>query len=386
MSKKYISHKVTGLKPSGIRKFFDILATMPDVISLGIGEPDFVTPQPIVQAGIDSLRAGQTQYTSNSGTLELRQALSAHLSKLYQINYDPAKEILVSVGVSEALYLAMTALINPGDEVIVPTPCFVSYQAEVTLAGGVVVEIPCKIEDDFQPDPKAIEAAVTSRTKAILIGYPNNPTGAVASRDVLIEIGRIAEKHDLIVISDEIYDQLVYGVSHVCFAALPEMRERTILLGGFSKDYAMTGWRVGFAAAPEELLQAMLRVHQYTIMCAPTMSQAAALTALQEGEEHVEAMRSEYDRRRRLIVDAFNEFGLTTFEPLGAFYAFPRISGTGLDDETFAQKLLESEQVAVVPGSAFGPGGEGFVRCSYATAYEDIEQALERIARFIGNI
>lgn len=386
MSSKHISQKVAGLKPSGIRKFFDILATMPDVVSLGIGEPDFVTPRPILQAGVDSLLGGQTQYTSNSGTIELREALSEHLKRLYQVEFDPATEIMISVGVSEALYLAMTALVDSGDEVIIPTPCFVSYQAEVILAGGVPVEIPCSIETDFQPDIQAIEAAVTKRTKAILVGYPNNPTGAVASRETLMEIGKIAEKHDLVVISDEIYDQLVYGVPHVCFASLPGMRERTIMLSGFSKDYAMTGWRVGFAAGPREIIQAMVRIHQYSIMCAPTMSQAAALEAIKNGAEHVEIMRSEYDRRRRLIVDAMNEFGLTTFEPRGAFYAFPRISSTGLDDETFAQQLLEREQVAVVPGSAFGPGGEGFVRCSYATAYEQIEEALIRIGRFIGNI
>jgi aminotransferase len=386
MSKRFISQKVAGLQPSGIRKFFDIIATMPDVISLGIGEPDFVTPRPILQAGVDSLQAGQTQYTSNSGTIELREALAEHITRLYQVNYDPAKEILISVGVSEAMYLAMTAVIEPGDEVIIPTPCFVSYQAEVILAGGIPIEIPSSIEADFQPDIEAVESAVSSRTKAILIGFPNNPTGAVASRETLLEIARIAEKHDLVVISDEIYDQLVYGVPHVCFASLPGMRERTIMLSGFSKDYAMTGWRVGFAAAPQDLLQAMLRVHQYTIMCASTMGQAAALEAIKNGEEHVESMRAEYDRRRRLIVDAMNEFGLTTFEPRGAFYAFPRIARTGLDDETFAKRLLEEEQVAVVPGSAFGPGGEGFVRCSYATAYEKIEQALERIGRFIGKL
>jgi len=386
MSSKHISQKVAGLKPSGIRKFFDILATMPDVVSLGIGEPDFVTPRPILQAGVDSLLGGQTQYTSNAGTIELREALSEHLKRLYQVEFDPATEIMISVGVSEALYLAMTALVDSGDEVIIPTPCFVSYQAEVILAGGVPVEIPCSIDTDFQPDIQAIEGAVTKRTKAILVGYPNNPTGAVASRETLMEIGKIAEKHDLIVISDEIYDQLVYGVPHVCFASLPGMRERTIMLSGFSKDYAMTGWRVGFAAGPRELLRAMVRIHQYSIMCAPTMSQAAALEAIKNGAEHVEIMRSEYDRRRRLIVDAMNEFGLTTFEPRGAFYAFPRISSTGLDDETFAQQLLERGQVAVVPGSAFGPGGEGFIRCSYATAYEQIEEALIRIGRFIGNI
>jgi aminotransferase len=291
---------------------------------------------------------------------------------------------MVTVGVSEALYLALTALLNPGDEVIVPTPCFVSYQAEVILAGGVPVEIPSRFEDDFQPNLEAIAAAITPRTKAILIGYPNNPTGAVASRETLIKVGALAEEHDLVVISDEIYDQLVYGVEHVCFSNLPGMRSRTVLLGGFSKDYAMTGWRVGYAAAPEAILQGMLRIHQYTVMCASTTSQVAALAALKVGEEYVEEMRTEYDRRRRLIVDAFNEFGLPTFEPRGAFYAFPDISSTGMDDDTFATELLKSQQVAVVPGSAFGPGGEGFVRCSYATAYEKIEQAMERVAKFIG--
>jgi aminotransferase len=253
----------------------------------------------------------------------------------------------------------------------------------VILAGGAPVEVPSQFEDNFQPDVNAIAAAVTDKTKAILVGYPNNPTGAVASRETMIAIGKIAEEHDLVVISDEIYDQLVYGVEHVCFPALPGMRERTILLGGFSKDYAMTGWRVGYAAAPGEILQGLLRIHQYTLMCAPTVSQMAALKAMQAGAPYVAEMRAEYDRRRRLIVDGFNEFGLSTFEPRGAFYAFPQISSLGVDDDTFATELLHSQQVAVVPGSAFGPGGEGFVRCSYATAYEQIEQALERIAKFI---
>jgi aminotransferase len=384
MTSKYIATRVADLKPSGIRKFFDIAASMPDVISLGIGEPDFVTPQPILEAGIASLQGGQTAYTSNAGVLELRQAIASHLDTMYGVKYDPVREIMVSVGVSEALYLALTAILNPGEEVIVPTPCFVSYQAEVVLAGGVAVEIPSRFEDDFQPDVAAIAAALTPRTKAILIGYPNNPTGAVASRETLMEIGRIAEQHNLVVISDEIYDQLVYGVPHICFSALPGMRERTILLGGFSKDYAMTGWRVGYAAAPGELLQALLRIHQYTVMCAPTTSQMAALKALQVGAPFVAEMQAEYDRRRRLVVDAFNEFGLPTFEPRGAFYAFPDIRVTGMDDDTFATELLHSEQVAVVPGSAFGPGGEGFVRCSYATSYTKLEQALERIARFVG--
>jgi aminotransferase len=383
MTKSYLSQRVAGLKPSGIRKFFDILASMQDVVSLGIGEPDFITPQPILQAGIQSLQQGNTRYTSNAGMLELRQALAAHLERLYGVSYDPASELVMTVGVSEALYLALTAILDPGDEVIIPTPCFVAYQAEVSLAGGVPVEVASSLAENFQPDPARLEAAVTPRTKAILLGYPNNPTGAVISRQRMIAIGEIAEKHDLLLISDEIYDQLVYGVAHVCTSALPGLRQRTLLLGGFSKDYAMTGWRIGYAAAPADLLQGMLRVHQYTIMCAPTPSQAAALTALQNGQEHAQAMRDEYNQRRQLIVNGLNRLDLPTFEPKGAFYAFPNVTATGMDDETFAQKLLEEERVAVIPGSAFGPGGEGFVRCSYATAYEKIEQALERIDRFI---
>jgi aminotransferase len=291
--------------------------------------------------------------------------------------------MVITVGVSEALYMAMTALLDPGDEVLIPTPCFVAYQAEVLLAGGVPVEIPSRVEEQFQLRPEMLAAAITPRTKAVLIGYPNNPTGAVASRQVLSEVARIAEKHDLVVISDEIYDQLVYGRPHVCFSSLPGVKERTVLLGGFSKDYAMTGWRIGYAAGPAELIKGLTRVHQYTIMSAPTMAQVAALTALQQGAEHVARMRSEYDRRRRLIVSGLNAIGLPTFEPGGAFYAFPNITPTGLDDDTFSHRLLQEEKVAVVPGTAFGAGGAGFVRCSYATAYEKIEQALERIDRFV---
>lgn len=383
MSKKYLAKHVANLQPSGIRKFFDIVATMDDVISLGIGEPDFDTPQSILQAGIDGLKSGATHYTSNAGIFELREAVAEHLNKLYKISYDPATEIVATVGVSEALYLAMTAIIEQGDEIIIPTPCFVSYQAEVILAGGVPVEVPSKMGDNFQPDPAAIAAAVTPRTKAIFIGYPNNPTGAVASREVLLEISKIAEEHDLVVISDEIYDQLVYGVEHICFAALPGMKERTITLGGFSKSYAMTGWRIGYAAAPAEIMVGLMRIHQYTIMSAPTVSQLAALEALRNGSEYVDEMRSRYNRRRMLIVQGLNQIGLETFEPLGAFYAFPKITSTGMDDETFAQKLLDEEKVAVVPGSAFGAGGEGFVRCSYATSHGEIEEALEHIDRFV---
>jgi aminotransferase len=383
MNDRYLARHVAGLKPSGIRKFFDIVATMKDVISLGIGEPDFVTPQPIIEAGIQALHAGETHYTSNAGLIELRQAITDYIRKTYGVEYDPRTEAIITVGVSEALYLAMTALLNPGDEVIIPTPCFVSYQAEAILAGGVPVEVATFVEDGFQVQPERLEAAITSRTKAILLGYPNNPTGAVYTRQVLLEIARIAEKYDLIVISDELYDQLVYGVKHVCFPSLPGMRNRTVLLGGFSKNYAMTGWRAGFACGPLDIIKGLVRIHQYTIMSAPTMSQVAALEAIQHGHEFVVQMRQEYDRRRKLIVAGLNQLGLPTFEPHGAFYAFPNVAITGMEDETFAQKLLEEQRVAVVPGNSFGAGGEGFVRCSYATAYEKIEEALSRMQDFM---
>jgi aminotransferase len=380
---QFVSERVQGIPPSGIRRFFDIAATMDDVISLGIGEPDFVTPGPLLKAGIRSLDEGETHYTSNSGIYELRAALGAHLERLYGVRYDPADEILITVGVSEALYLAVNAVINPGDEIIIPEPCFVSYVPEVVLAGGVPVTVPTAVENDFQVTGDAVERAITGRTKAILLSYPNNPTGAVLSRGRVEEVAAAAKKHDLLVISDEIYDQLVYGVEHVCVASLPGMKERTVTLGGFSKNYAMTGWRVGYAAAPPDVLAAMRKIHQYTIMSAPTMAQIAALTALEEGEPFVAEMRSAYDHRRRLIVDGLNALALPTFEPRGAFYAFPNVEASGMDDETFAETLLAEEKVAVVPGSAFGLSGANFVRCSYATATEQIEQALEHIARFM---
>jgi aminotransferase len=379
----FVSRRVAAVPPSGIRRFFDIAATMDDVISLGIGEPDFVTPAPILQAGLHSIEAGETHYTSNSGTIELRSAIAEQLKQLYGVEYDARAEILISVGVSEALYLALTAVLDPGDEVIVPTPCFVAYQPEVVFAGGVPVPLETQVEDAFQVRAEAVERLITPRTKALLIGYPNNPTGAVMTRDNLLALSRVSEKHDLLVISDEIYDRLVYGDHrHVCFASLPGMFGRTITLGGFSKDYAMTGWRIGYAAAPAAILAELRKVHQYTIMSAPTMAQAAALAALEQGEEHLLAMVAEYDRRRRLIVDGLNELGLPTFEPLGAFYAFPSITASGLSDEAFAETLLQEERVAVIPGNAFGADG-GFVRCSYATAYEKIETALERLRRFM---
>jgi aminotransferase len=381
--RNFISRRVQSVPPSGIRRFFDIAATMKDVISLGIGEPDFVTPEPILKAGIESLRQGETHYTSNSGILELRQAVARNLKRLYDIDYDPEHEILITVGVSEALYLALTALLDPGDEVVVPQPCYVAYTAEVTFASGVPVTIDTRVEDGFQVTAEEIERKITSQTKALLIGYPNNPTGAVMSRENLIQIGQLAEKHNLVVIADEIYDRLVYDGRHVCFAALPGMRERTILLGGFSKDYAMTGWRLGYAAAPAELLNAMRKVHQYTIMSAPTMAQVAGVEALNSGEPFVQSMLAEYDRRRRLIVGGLNSLGLDCFEPKGAFYAFPSVAKSGMEDETFTEALLQEEQVAVVPGSAFGESGRGFVRLCYATAYEKIEEALNRMERFM---
>jgi len=379
-----LSKRVAGLKPSGIRKFFDIAATMKDVISLGIGEPDFTTPKPILDAGIQSLQNGETHYTSNWGKMELRQAIADNLQHLYKVKYDPTNEIIATVGVSEALYLTFTAILDPGDEVIIPTPCFVSYQAEVIMTGGVPIEIPSRVENDFMVDPADIRKAITPRTKCIFIGYPSNPTGAVATREVMLEIARIAEEYDLLVVSDEIYDRLVYDFEHVCFPALEEsLKRRTILLGGFSKDYAMTGWRIGYACGPADIIQGLVRIHQYTIMSAPTTAQDAALEALKSGEPYVQEMVTEYDRRRRLLVAGLNRLGLRTFEPRGAFYAFPNIQASGMNDEDFAEKLLREEHVAVVPGNAFGPGGDGFVRACYATEYSKIEEALHRMERFM---
>ncbi len=382
--RNFISERVNAIPPSGIRKFFDIAATMEDVISLGIGEPDFVTPTAILEAGRASLARGETGYTSNSGTLELRQAISQNLATTYDVHYDPATEVIVTVGGSEALYLAVTAVLNPGDEVIIPEPCFVSYAPEVALAGGVPVPVPTYVGDDFQVTAETIEQAITAKTKGLLIGYPNNPTGAVMSREMMGNITVVAEQHDLVVISDEIYDRLVYGVEHVCVPSLPDMRERTILLGGFSKDFAMTGWRLGYACASPDLLGAMRKVHQYTIMSAPTTAQAAGVVALSSaGISASEEMRQEYDRRRRLVVDGFNALGMDCFEPRGAFYAFPSVAKTGMTSDEFAMKLLDEEEVAMVPGDAFGASGAGFMRVSYASSYEKLEEALHRVERFM---
>ncbi len=377
------SERVRSVPPSGIRRFFDIAATMKDVISLGIGEPDFITPKKISRAGIESIERGETHYTSNSGTVELRRALSDHLAKRYNVHYDPETEILITVGVSEALHCAMLATIDPGDEVIVPEPSFVAYKPSVIFAGGIPVVVETHVENDFQVTAEEIERAITPRTKGLLIGYPNNPTGAVMTRERLLEVARLAEKHNLLVFSDEIYDRLVYGIDHTCFASLPNMRERTVLLGGFSKDYAMTGWRVGYGCANAEINEAIRKVHQYIIMSAPTMGQVAALEGLLHAEEDVKGMVREYDQRRQVIVSGFRSIGLPTFEPRGAFYAFPDVRGTGLTSEQFAEKLLADEHVAVVPGDAFGACGAGFVRACYATSMANIEEALTRIERFV---
>lgn len=359
---------------------------MEHVISLGIGEPDFVTPDAIREAGIRSIRDGYTAYTSNSGMQELRGLLAAHLHRLYGVGYDPGDELLITVGVSEAMQNAMLALIDPGDEVIIPEPCFVAYGPSVVFAGGTVVSVPTRVEDAFQVTGAAIAAAITPRTKAILIGYPNNPTGAVMSRQRLMEVADVTRRHDLLVVSDEIYDRLVYGVEHTCVASLPGMRERTVLLGGFSKAYAMTGWRLGYLAATSEIALAVRKIHQYAIMSAPTMSQHAAIEAIRSGEEEVQRMCTEYDRRRRFLVRGFNDIGLPTFEPQGAFYAFPRVDHLGLTSNEFAEGLLEAEHVAVIPGDAFGPSGAGFVRACYATSMDNLEAALERIERYINTV
>jgi aminotransferase len=384
LADRALSQRVRAVPPSGIRRFFDILATMTDVISLGVGEPDFDTPRPIVEAGVESLREGRTHYTSNYGTVELRRALAAHLERRYGVAYDPMRELLITVGASEAVDLALRATCDPGDEVILHEPSYVAYVPAIVFAGGTAVQVPTRFEDDFALDPAAVEAAITPRTKALFLGYPCNPTGAVLPPEVQDELAAIAERHDLLVYSDEIYDRLAYGTyRHRAFSSLPGARERTVLVGGFSKAYAMTGWRVGWLAAPAGILEGIVKVHQYGIMSAPTVAQDAALVALLEGEPEVERMRAEYDRRRRMFVDGLNAIGLDTFEPRGAFYAFPRITSTGLDSETFAQLLLEEEHVAVVPGGAFGPSGEGHVRACYATSYEQLQEALVRIGRFV---
>ncbi|WP_456426084.1 pyridoxal phosphate-dependent aminotransferase [Rhodocaloribacter sp.] len=381
-----LSERVRTVPPSGIRRFFDIAATMEGVISLGIGEPDFVSPKPIIDAGIAALHQGKTGYTSNAGILELREAIAEEVERLYGVTYDSASEILATVGVSEALQLAMLALLDPGDEILIPEPCFVSYGPTAIFAGGKVVYVPTYAENDFQVTAEDIASRITPKTKVVFLSYPNNPTGAVLRREVLEAIAEVVVEHDLLVLSDEIYDRLVYGEAyehgHTCLPSIEALRDRTVLLGGFSKGYAMTGWRIGYACAPEPIYRAMYKLHQYIIMSAPTMAQYGALAGIRECQTDVERMRRAYDERRRIIVDGMRAAGLPTFEPEGAFYCFPDIRSTGLTSEEFAQKLLEEERVAVVPGDAFGPSGAGYVRCSYATALDKVEEAVARITRF----
>ena len=381
-----LSRIARDLPPSGIRKFFDIAAQMQDVISLSVGEPDFLTPWGIREAAIYSLERGQTTYTSNFGILELRRLIAKHLEALYGVHYRSEDEILVTVGASEGMDLVMRAILDPGDEVLVPEPCYVSYKPCVSLAGGVPVGIETTMADEFRVSAAQLEAVRTPRTRAVVLGFPSNPTGSVMPREALQEIVDWAVRHDIYLISDEIYDRLTYDGAHTCVAALPGAWERTILLNGFSKAYAMTGWRVGYLCAPAPLLNAMYKIHSYTIMCVPTPSQKAAIEALKNGEPAVRDMVGQYNQRRRLIVDGLNAAGLDCHLPQGAFYAFPSIRRTGLTSEEFAERLLFEEHVAVVPGPAFGLGGEGHIRCSYATSLAKIEEALHRISRFVQKV
>jgi aminotransferase len=380
---RIISERTNKLSPSGIRKFFDLLASMEGVISLGVGEPDYATPWHISEAAVRSLEKGYTMYTSNSGIPELRELTAGYIKEKYNVDYDPYGEVLITVGVSEALDLAMRAIVNPGDEVIMTDPHYVAYDSCVILAGGVPVKVPTKEESAFEVEAADIESRITPKTRAILIGYPSNPTGAVMPRGKLLAIADVARRHNLTVISDEIYARLVYGAEHTCFASFPGMKDNTILLGGFSKAYAMTGWRVGYALAPAEIIAAMTKIHQYTIMSAPTMAQVAAIEALKTGEPDVLEMVEDYNRRRLVIVKGLCDIGLSCFEPKGAFYAFPSITCTGMNSEDFSENLLTEEKVAVVAGSAFGKCGEGYVRCCYATSLADIEEALNRMGRFV---
>jgi aminotransferase len=381
--REVLSERVRRVKPSGIRKFFDIINTMPNVISLGVGEPDFVTPDHIRQAGISSIREGRTRYTSNYGLLELRKEIAKLLEQRYNLNYDPVKQILITVGVSEGVDLAMRTIIDPGDEVISLDPGYVAYEADIIFAGGIPVPVPTYAQYDFGVRASDIAAVITPRTKMILIGNPNNPTGAVIPRTELEGIAKLAVEYDLVVAVDEVYSRLVYDTEHVCIATMPGMQERTILLDGFSKAYAMTGWRVGYVAAPVHILEAMLKVHQYAIMCAGTAAQEAALEALRYGDADVQMMHDDYARRGRMFVEGLRRIGLPCCEPRGAFYAFPYVGHTGMSDEEFAEKLLFEEEVAVVPGSAFGAAGTGYLRATYCTAYNQLEEALVRIERFL---
>ncbi len=386
MISNLLSEKVKTIKPSGIRKFFDIAASMEGVISLGVGEPDFPTPSSIREAGIRSITEKGTTYTANVGLIELRRAISKYLEKRFQVEYDPTNQVLVTVGASEAVDLALRAVVNPGDEVLVPEPTYVSYAPSAILAGGVAVPVPTYEKDDFRLTADVIRSLITPKTKAIVFCYPNNPTGAVMEKADLMAIADVLREHDILVIADEIYAELVYGIEHTSIATLPGMYEKTLLINGFSKAFSMTGWRLGYACGPAPLMDAMKKIHQYVIMCAPTMSQWAAIEALESGMPEVERMVAEYDRRRQTIVQGFRNMGLSCFEPKGAFYCFPRISDLGMSSDDFCNRLLEAEKVAVVPGSAFGDSGEGFIRVSYAYSIESINKALVKIDRFIQSL
>ncbi|MCG3083097.1 aminotransferase [Anoxybacillus sp. LAT_35] len=382
-TKTYVSDTVSRLKPSGIRRFFDLAASMEGVISLGVGEPDFITPWSVREACILSLEQGYTSYTANAGLWELRKEISDYLARRFEVLYDPANEIIVTVGASQALDVSLRAILNPGDEVVVVEPSFVSYAPLVSLAGGVPIPIQTSGKQQFKLQPEQIEQVVTPKTKALIICSPNNPTGTVLNRGELEQIARIVAKHDLLVISDEIYAELCYEEQYTSFPAIAHMRERTVLINGFSKGFAMTGWRLGFVAAPKDLATAMLKIHQYTMMCAPTMAQYAAIEALQNGADDVEQMRKSYRQRRNFFVQSLNEIGLTCHMPGGAFYAFPSIQSTGMTSEQFAERLLLEEKVAVVPGHVFGASGEGYIRCSYASSLEQLQEAIRRMKRFL---
>src|SRR3990172_600250 len=386
MPERFISETVKSIPPSGIRKFFDLVLEMDGVISLGVGEPDFVTPWHIREACIYSLEKGMTSYTSNLGLLELRELISKCYRNDYDIDYDPGSEILVTTGVSEAADLAFRAIINPGDEIIVPEPCYVSYKPSVFLAGGVPVPVPTYCENEFRAGADQIKESITERTKALVLSYPNNPTGAVMRKSDLEEIADVVVENDLAVISDEVYGKLTYDGSHTCFSSLSGMKERSIILNGFSKSHAMTGLRLGYAAGSEPLIAAMTKVHQYSMLCAPVTAQMGGIEALKNGDGEMKKMVREYDRRRRLIVRGLNKLGLDCFEPKGAFYAFPSIKSTGLTSEEFAGRLLKEQKVAVVPGDVFGDCGAGYLRCSYATSREELIEALDRIEAFLNSL
>ncbi len=382
-----IAPAARAMRPSGIRKFFDLAADMPHCISLGVGEPDFKTPWAVREAGIESLERGKTRYTANAGLKELRAEISAYMRRRMGLRYDAMEEIVVTVGGSEAIDLCVRALVAPGDEVIIPEPCFVCYDPITTLAGGVPVHIDCRVEDEFRLDATALKAAITPRTKLLILPFPNNPTGGVMEAHHLAEIADVLRGTDIMVLSDEIYAELNYSKeAHVSFATLPDMWERTVTVNGFSKSYAMTGWRLGYACGPAPIIKVMTKIHQSAIMSAPTTSQYAAIAALRECDGEIERMRDEYNMRRRLCVKGFNELGLTCFEPKGAFYVFPCITSTGLSSQEFCTRLLQEKEVAVVPGDAFGTSGEGYVRISYAYSVEHLKEALKRIGEFVATL